>query len=88
MFNKLAKARKMRKPPGTLGLKKFGPGKLWVKKNLTQNIFIDFLAELENNFTNFGKSYLDPKLKNNWGPLSSTFHVGRPEMLTVGNPKV
>ena len=30
--NKLAKARKMRKPPGTLGLKKFGPGKFWVKK--------------------------------------------------------
>ena len=30
--NKLAKARKMRKPPGTLGLKKFGPGKLRVKK--------------------------------------------------------
>ena len=24
-INKLAKARKMRKPPGTLGLKKFGP---------------------------------------------------------------
>ena len=31
-INKLAKARKMRKPPGTLGLKKFGPGKFWVKK--------------------------------------------------------
>ena len=29
-INKLAKARKMRKPAGTLGLKKFGPGKLWV----------------------------------------------------------
>ena len=26
--NKLAKARKMRKPPGMLGLKKFGPGKI------------------------------------------------------------
>ena len=26
--NKLAKARKMRKPPGTFGLKKFGPGKI------------------------------------------------------------
>ena len=24
----------------------------------------------------------DPKLKNNWCPLSSTFHVGRPETLT------
>ena len=30
--NKVAKARKMRKPPGTLGLKKFGPGRLRVKK--------------------------------------------------------
>ena len=29
--NKLAKARKMRKP-GTLSLKKFGLGNLWVKK--------------------------------------------------------
>ena len=28
------------------------------------------------------KSYPDPKLKNNWGPLSSTFHVGQPETLT------
>ena len=47
MFNKLAKARKMRKPPGTLGLKKFGPGKLWVKKIWGQNISIDFLAEVD-----------------------------------------
>merc|ERR1712181_88835 len=31
--------------------------------------------------TNFGKSYPDPKLKNNWGPLSSTFYVERPETL-------
>ena len=30
--NKLAKARKTRKLPGTLGSKKFGPGKLWVEK--------------------------------------------------------
>ena len=30
--NKLAKARKMRKPPGTLGLKNFGPGKIWEPK--------------------------------------------------------
>ena len=29
--NKLAKARKTRTSPGTLGLKKFGLGKLWVK---------------------------------------------------------
>ena len=30
-FNKLAKAWKTRTSPGTLGLKKFGLGKLWVK---------------------------------------------------------
>ena len=30
--NKLAKARKTRKSPGTLGLKNFGPGKLWFEK--------------------------------------------------------
>ena len=35
--NKLAKALKMRKPPGTLSLKKFGLGNLWVKKVWTQN---------------------------------------------------
>ena len=67
--NKLAKARKMRKPPGTLGLKKFEPGKIWVENvstqntcilaflhtfvlisgnpPKTQNIFINFLTELE-----------------------------------------
>ena len=33
--------------PGTLGLKKFGPGKLWVKKVWAKNIVIDFLAELD-----------------------------------------
>ena len=31
-LNKLAKARKTRKSPATLGLKKFGRGKIWVKK--------------------------------------------------------
>ena len=46
--NKLAKARKTRKSPGTLGLKNFGPGKLWDKKVWARNIFIDFLAELDN----------------------------------------
>ena len=30
--NKLKKAWNTRKSPGTLGLKKFGPGKLWVEK--------------------------------------------------------
>ena len=38
--NKLAKARKMRKPPGTLGLKKFEPGKIWVENVSTQNTCI------------------------------------------------
>ena len=33
-INKLAKARKTRKSLGTLGLKKFEPGKLWVKKKV------------------------------------------------------
>ena len=32
VLNKLAKARKTRTSPSTLGLKKFGLGKLWVKK--------------------------------------------------------
>ena len=36
--NKLAKAQKTRKSPGTLGLKKFGPCKLWVKKVWDQNM--------------------------------------------------
>ena len=38
--NKLAKARKMRKPPGMLGLKKFGPGKIWVENVWIQNTCI------------------------------------------------
>ena len=38
--NKLAKARKMRKPPGKLGLKKFGPCKIWVENVSTQNTCI------------------------------------------------
>ena len=45
--NKLAKARKTRKSPDTLGLKKFGPGKLWVEKVWSKNMFIDCLAELD-----------------------------------------
>ena len=47
-YNKLAKARKTRKSLGTLSLKKFGPGKLWVEKVWAQNISIDFLAEADN----------------------------------------
>ena len=38
--NNLAKARKTRKSPGTLGLKGVWPGKLWVKK-----MFIHFIAD-------------------------------------------
>ena len=30
----------MRKPPGMLGLKKFGPGKIWVENVWTQNTCI------------------------------------------------
>ena len=37
----------MRKPPGTLGLKKFGPGKLLVEKVWAKNIVMDFLTELD-----------------------------------------
>ena len=37
VYNKLAKARKMHKPPDTLGLKKFEPGKLWVANVSTHN---------------------------------------------------
>ena len=47
-MNKLAKARKTRKSPGTLGFKKFGPGKLRVQQVWGQNISINFLAELDN----------------------------------------
>ena len=46
--NKLAKAQKTRKSPGTLGLKKFGSGKLCVKTVLAKDIVIDFLAKLDN----------------------------------------
>ena len=45
--NKLAKARKTCKLPGTHSLKKFWPGKVWVEKVWAPNIFIDFLAELD-----------------------------------------
>ena len=38
--NKRAKARKTRTSPGMLGLKKFGLGKLWVKKVLGQKSFL------------------------------------------------
>ena len=41
-LNKLAKAWKTRKSPRTLGLKKFGPGKVRVEKVWAQNICIVF----------------------------------------------
>ena len=41
--NKLAKAMKIRKPPGTLGFEKFGLGKLWIKKIWTQ-IFLSMFS--------------------------------------------
>ena len=40
--NKLAKARKTRKSPCTLGLRKFRPGKLWVEKVLGPIYFYKF----------------------------------------------
>ena len=43
--NKLAKARKMPKLPGSLGLKKFVPGKIWVENVLTQNTCIHALTQ-------------------------------------------
>ena len=46
--NKLAKARKTRNSPSTLGLKKFGLGKLGVKKVWAKSIFIGFLDEWDN----------------------------------------
>ena len=65
-MNKLAKARKMRKPPGTLGLSFFGPGKALVQKNfLGQKSF--WVKKVFRSKKVFGS-------KNNWGSLSSTFH--------------
>ena len=37
--NKLAKARKTRTSPSTLGFKKFGLGRLWVKKVFVSKMF-------------------------------------------------
>ena len=68
----------MCKPPGTLHLKKFGPGKLWVENVPAQNICIDKLLF----FRPPPPPHPDPKWTNNLGPISSTFHVERPETLT------
>ena len=52
------------------------------KNTLSENILSEnTLSEntlSENTLSNFRKSYPDPKLKNMWGPLSSTFHVEQP----------
>ena len=54
--NKLAKARKMRKLPGTLVLKKFGPDEIWVKNVWTQNTcilaFLHTFILISGNLTN------------------------------------
>ena len=56
------------------GLKKFVQ-KSFLSKKIWSNIFGG-----QKGF--FDQKHPDPKLKNNWCPLSSTFHVGRPETLT------
>ena len=59
--------------------------KLQVAKVWAQNIFIHFLADFFQKKTLMqpilGNPCQNPKLKNNWGPLSSTFHVEQPETL-------
>ena len=106
--NKLAKARKTRTSPGTLGLKKFGLGMLWVKKVFGKYTFRKYtfgkytfgkytfwkihfrkikfqkihFQKLHFRKIHFWKIHFRKIHKNNWGPLSSTFHVGRPETLT------
>ena len=54
----LAKARKMRKPTGTLSLNVFGPGKLLVKKVWAQNIFIELNHSKKINFHSSVFSFL------------------------------
>ena len=55
--NKLAKARKMRKPPGTLVLKKFRPGKFGIGKVWAQHI-----EKVEDKLRKLGqKSFLGQK---------------------------
>ena len=56
--NKLAKARKMRKPPGTLVLKKFRPGKFGIGKVWAQHI-----EKVEDKLRKLGqKSFLGQKI--------------------------
>ena len=61
----------------------------WVKKSfLGQNSFLGLPpTPLPPSPTNFRKYYPDLKLKNNWGPLSSTFHIEQPGTLIEWNFK-
>ena len=54
--NKLAKAPKMRKPPGTLGLKKFGPGKFWVEKVRNTEKVEEKLRKWKKKWESWGKT--------------------------------
>ena len=60
-----------------LGQKSF----LGQKKFLDQKVFWSKKVFGSTKFF-LGQKHPDPKLKKYWGPLSSTFHVGRPETLT------
>ena len=84
--NKLVKARKTRTSPNTLGLKKFGLGKLWVKKVCrVKNVFqVKKVFRVKNVFgqksfwvkkvfgskKNLGQKHPDPKLKKLIGVIS------------------
>ena len=50
------------------------------ENTLSENtLWVNTLSEntvSENTLSNFKKSFPDPKLKNNWGSLSSTFYIG------------
>ena len=67
--NKLAKARKTRTLPGTLDLKKFGLGKLWVKKVFMSKKFFGskkFFEKVEGKLR---------KLRKNWESWGKTEKV-------------
>ena len=62
-LNKLAKARKMRKLTGTLGLKKFWPGNFWVKKFGPKT-----LRNLKTNWKSWGQiEKVEDKYRESWG---------------------
>ena len=81
----------MRKPPGTLSLKKFGLGNLLVEKVWTKNTLSEnTLSENTQSENTLSKNKLsENKLSENtlWentlseDTLSSTFHVEQPETL-------